>query len=185
MEVINAEVKNAELMSALKSEGYTIYPKRDLKVPEIDPSRLQALGERVGYKVDFLREFVTDYLPVGDDLGNNEKERHQKLEDIKEKYGDEAYELVHEKNQFRGNNLSAMALGAYSIMDAALKAGHPDVADQISEIQDQMFTTLRGDKNNPESKDYNQVTDINKKLDIVHEFEDGAVQILNMVDRIV
>lgn len=174
---------------------WTVHPKRQLEVPNIEFDSLlethPALAGRVETWIDFLAgRAVSDNIGTDHDLRRSR--RGQLFRDHSQEYGLDVAkamrEIYDDNNQLRVNLLGAIKAQTITFERYLRNLGLTDLADRVLQLFKGMDVRLNGghDPNNPADIfiDYEELSDVRKKIGIVHYFEDSVIELLNLVNQI-
>lgn len=160
--------------------GVIFFPKRKLLIPEITDFQIYMhfewnQQEYIRGNIDEINTFLNGHA-VGDRFGNDHNSRRQWRLKMYQQYGDIFKQTYYENNQFRVNNLGMMRL---NIKDFGKYAAQNELKKHLFLIAQSLEDALKGSLTG--NKKYNDESDLNNKLTIVHYFEDKTIAALNLI----
>ncbi len=170
-----------QLREILKEQyGVIFFPKRTLKIPIIDETKLKKLvGEkRLGPTKERLRTLLL-FLhseAVGDSFGSDHKSRVNWVNEMFDIYGEPFLELHQKNNQFRLNILSYPIL---TIVNLSYLVKNQDIKQMLLDIERELGDAINGSLT---GRSYNDTDSLEDKLKVVHFFEDKTIEVLGLMN---
>lgn len=167
----------ADFRAFLSQEyGIIFFPKRKLDIPVVEEANLVGkVAKRREHTtmtyVGYLNEFIKAEA-IGDSFGSRDEKRHNLTDMLEKKFGKQGKDfstLYHKANQFRFNELYSLCITLNNIAERLVKP----TDRQVCERKAQKLETL--------IDNYQDIESIQKKLTIVHKFEDACIEVLRML----
>ena len=168
----------SEIEKILALENYIVFPNKYTHAPLLDPHELESIFHESSAIMQQVLEILSHYLlgiAAGDDFGSDHTARRKKLKELEKKYGSVYYDGIENRNKFRTNRMALIIPNIRRIARFATKFGHPQLAEQLSNIIEQSISKLN------KFPDYNRISSLDTKYEIICILDDTIVLVFETI----
>lgn len=166
---------DTEITGTPEENGIIFFENRLFDLPTLDTNLLQRVfGDNSRQAAKYIK-VLRDYLsltPVGDSFGSNHLLRQPMTRKYWQRFGEEFHQKYYDQNKFRGNKISVAKIRLEDLTEIFEGKDHSWLVDFK-----QRLTAVT----NRFAYEYGELESLETKLEIIHQFEDLIVEILNKI----